>query len=71
MFARVVELMGKEQDKSELRLTDEQAAEVRRRLAEAERHLLPEFGCARLGEPPATSAACSSVSRSSLLSCSP
>ena len=30
--ARVVELM-EEQDKSELRLTDEQAAEVRRRLA--------------------------------------
>ena len=30
--ARIVELM-EEQDKSELRLTDEQAAEVRRRLA--------------------------------------
>jgi len=38
--ARVVELM-EEQDKSELRLTDKQAAEVRRRLAIPNRKTLP------------------------------
>jgi hypothetical protein len=38
--ARVVELM-EEQDKSELRLTDEQAAEVRRRLANPSQNRIP------------------------------
>ena len=42
--AHVVEIM-EEQDKSELRLSDEQAAEVRRRLAEKnpKTHTLAEF----------------------------
>jgi hypothetical protein len=38
--ARVVELM-EEQDKSELRLTDEQAEEVRRRLANPSQNRIP------------------------------
>ena len=38
--ARIVELM-EQQDKSELRLTEEQAAEVRRRLAIPNRNTLP------------------------------
>jgi hypothetical protein len=38
--ARVVEIM-EEQDKSELRLTDEQAAEVRRRLANPSANRIP------------------------------
>ena len=38
--AHMVELM-EEQDKSELRLSDEQAAEVRRRLADPNRKTIP------------------------------
>jgi hypothetical protein len=38
--ARVVEVM-EEQDKSDLRLTEEQAAEVRRRLADPNRKTIP------------------------------